>query len=307
MEATVEQKPKPPRKKKPKRHPMLAWIIKAGIASELFGWGGLLISGWFVISTVLIYLGFLLFGIDLWFEPELAPKLGWRIVGTAVIVASAIAFSIGVVFVKAPLLASAEMTDGTYPAGTKIAEILWRPEYTEVDVYIRNPSDRPYDDLDVVMRTNSPIAAIAQKGNACPGASFEDRNDYSNHLLDVNGKTGERTALPVVVLATDAGYRMRCAHLPANTTITVVIAMADLKWGGCATSGNPEKTLLDGCPIRIKFEDYSSYWIGLPGRDVFTPRPSSSDAVKVDKNYTVMYRRRSETQRIPIGGLQLSR
>jgi hypothetical protein len=234
-----------------------------------------LLGDWFWVAVPLIYAGFAALAVDACLEPGLHGRTKWRIGIVFVISALASLFSWGIVFVSAPLQVSAFMIDGTYPAGTNIAGISWRPEFTEVDIEITNPTSMAYDDLDVVFRPSTPIAAIAQKGNICPNISFDDKNHAAAHFLDID-KSGNKTAVPTILLATDSGYRIRCPHLPENTTISIVVALADVRWVDC--SGD-----LANCPVRIKYDDFSSYWIGLSGGNVYLKRPTSSDITKVDK------------------------
>lgn len=219
----------PKAKKKPKLHPIIKWLRTAGIAAELFGWGGLLLTGWFWPGVAFIYAGFLLLGIEACLEPELRGFVRWKIGIVVALIAFSAAFSWGIVFVRAPLEISAFVTDAEYPPGSKIAGIAWRPEFTELQMWVKNPSERNYDDVSVLIRPRSPIAAIAQLSNV-PNVSFEDKNGFNSRFMDINPTTRTKTAIPLVLLATDAGYRMRCPHLPAGTPIQIVIALADIKW-----------------------------------------------------------------------------
>jgi len=303
METTA---PRVARPKKPKRHPMLNWVIKAGIASECFGWGALLLAGWFWTATALIYLGFALFAVDVWAEPELRNKMFWRIAGVASVALCAAAFSWGIVLVKAPLDVGAFMTNAEYPAGTVIAGIQWRPEFTEVQVWLGNNTDKNYDDIDVVLRPSMPIAAIGQTSNF-PGVSFEDKNGISVRLMDIDLGAGQKaTAIPMVLLATDAGYRIRCPHLPAHSTLKITIALADIKWNP-RPQQNPPVPLLQQVRdkdymLRIKQDDFSTYWLGHIDGGVFAPRPTSTDRMKIDGTYYVAQRTRTISKFIDAGG-----
>src|SRR5205823_1319749 len=95
-------------------------------------------------------------------EPDLQGKTRWRMAGLLVIILLGAAFSLGIVFVKAPLEISTLVTDADYPRGTKIANIEWRPEFTELEVWVTNSSDKNYDDLSLLIRPTFPIVAISQ-------------------------------------------------------------------------------------------------------------------------------------------------
>lgn len=297
-------RPKTGRKTKPKLYPILKWLRGAGIAAEFFGWGGLLLAWWFWPAVVVIYLGFVLLSLDLWFEPDLRKTPLWRIGGITLMVLFAVAFSLGIVFVNAPLGVSAMMTDAEYPAGTVIAGIAWKPQFTEVQIWINNSSDRNYDDLDLVVRPSSAVAAIAQLTNL-PGVSFEDKNGLGVRLMDINPTKSTSNVVPLILLATDAGYRIRCPHFPAKTMLKIVIALADIKWNPPANQSQIpiEQRVRDRDYIlRLKFDDFSTYWQGHQNGDVYAPRPTSGEWMKVEGSYTVAERRRDISQRIAVGG-----
>jgi hypothetical protein len=301
---SVLKKPKTASKSKRKFHPLFKWFRNAGFASELLGWGGLLLGGWFLTGVTLIYLGFLVLGIDLWLEPTLRSKLVWRAFGLFLVALFAGAFTLGMVFVKAPLEVSAFMTDADYPTGTKIANIEWRREFTEVDVWITNPSEKTYDDLLILIRPTVPIAAISQLTNV-PSVSFEDKNGLTLHLMDVNLDSGIKTGIPLELLATDAGYRVRCARLPGGTTLKIVLALAEIKWNPGRPHPNIpiEEQLRDpNYILRTKYDDFSSYWQGHRDGDVYASRPTSMDWLKAEGTYTAALRTRSTSQKISVGG-----
>jgi hypothetical protein len=129
------------------------------------------------------------------------------------------------VFVDAPLSATGYMTDGEYPAGKDISGIPWKTEFTELQVQFTNDPDRVYEDLNIVIRPTEAIAAIKQITDV-PGVSFAGKNDSAIHVVDVNFQSGASNAIPLVLLATDAGYRMRCPRLPGHSTLRAVIALA---------------------------------------------------------------------------------
>ena len=185
-------------------HPVVKWLRTAGIGAEFFGWGGLLLAGWFWPGVAFIYAGFLLLAIDVWLEPGLQRSLLWRIGIVTILLLFTTAFSLGIVFVKAPLDVSAFVTAAEYPTGTSIAGIPWKPQFTELQVRIDNPSDRNYEDVNLLIRPMSAIVAIAQV-TSVPNVSFEDNHALSMRLMNINVGTMKATAIPLVLLATDAG------------------------------------------------------------------------------------------------------
>ena len=255
-----------------------------------------MLGGSFWIGASLIYLGFLLVAIDLWVEPDLHGKTGMRIVGVLAIALFAAAFSWRIVFVKAPLDVMAFTINGTHPPGTTIAGIAWKAQFTELQVWLVNPTERNYDDLNVVIRPGSPIAAIAQL-TAIPNVSFEDSHAATGRLIS------NATVIPLILLATDTGYRMRCPRLPAKTEIKVVIALADVKWNPLPPE-DKQQASDKNYVLRVKREDdCSTYWFGHAGvDDDYTPRPTSSETIKIEGEYVAAQRTRSVSQKIKVGG-----
>jgi hypothetical protein len=191
----------------------------------------------------------------------------------------------------------------THRIQKRLLTLLGRPEFTELQVWINNPSENNYDDISPVIRPNDPIAAIAQATNV-PDVSFEDKNGVSLRLTDINPTAGTKTAIPVVLLATDAGYRVRCPRLPAKTTIRVEIALADIKWNPSPPNDRPieEKVRDINYIFRLKQDDFSTYWLGHAEANDYTPRPTSTDWARIEGEYKAAQRKRSISQKIQIAG-----
>jgi hypothetical protein len=275
-----------------------------GFAAEAFGWGWLLMSSQFVLAVILIYLGFAILAANLWMQAQIS--VTWRAVGSLFLAACGLAFTFGFVKVDAPLEPFAIVTDAEYESGTIISGITWRSEFTEVNLRLANPTDRDYDELNVLARPTDPVAAIKEVTDL--HARFIDNKDFTNHLFEVD-PTGSAKELGFVLLATDAGYRIRCPKIPRHDTLQVVMALADIKW-------NPQKTppnmnAVDRARndpeyvLKYKFDDFSSYWFGHKEGAAYAMRlrPSPNSWIKVDGQYTASYRIRKISRKVEIGGL----
>lgn len=303
-----EGKPKPRAgKNKTTTHPTVKWLRTAGIGAELFGWGGLMLAGWFWTGAGFIYAGFIVLAVDAWLEPDLRGYIKSKALITLIVFGFAVAFSWGIVFVGAPLDLSAFMLNAEYPAGTAIAGIDWKPQFTEVQLWVSNPTDRGYEDINLVIRPSVAIAKIAQATNV-PNVSFEDKNAQTLRMMDIDLGTGKSTAIPLVLLATDAGYRMRCPYLAPKTEIRIEIALADIKWNPSPELSQlpkPQQMLDPNYVLRDKFDDFSTYWFGHPYGDVYAPRPTSSDWMKIEGEYVAVERKRTISKKLEIGGLSV--
>ena len=96
------------------------------------------------------------------------------------------------------------MTHNTL-TGTVTDNIAWRPAFTELRVDIANPTDTPYEDVDLLIRPTDPVAQIAQISQL-PNVSFEDKDSEYDRLMHINNLTGIASIVPLALLATDSGY-----------------------------------------------------------------------------------------------------
>jgi hypothetical protein len=245
-----------------------------------------------------------LIALDLCFEPFVErSKSITKLVIWIMFAAMIVGFSYAVVFVKSPLQVSAFITDAEYPVGETIAGIAWRPEFSELQVWLSNPSRSGYDDLNIVVRPSSAVAKIGQATNV-PDVSFEDKNGLTTRLTTIT-PSDQRTGLPLDLLATDAGYRVRCPHLPAHTEIKLVLAFVDMKWPVPAYVNQlpPQQKFQDSnYVVRVKFDDFSTYWQGHPNTDMYAPRPRFAERIKVEGEYVGGQRIRSISQWVGVEG-----
>jgi hypothetical protein len=59
---------------------------------------------------------------------------------------------------------------------------------------------------------------------------LQKKNGIDARVMVKNLGTGKLTAVPsIVLLATGAGYLMRCPHLSADTSIRLVVALVEIK------------------------------------------------------------------------------
>ena len=157
----------------------------------------------------------------------------------------------------APPGIQATITDGEYSPGTNINGIIWRKGFSELRVTLYNQSTHDYDNLSVLIQPTEPIAAIAQRTNI-PGVLFYDQFRLQTAVIDINHLAGTQTAIPVSIVATDAGYLMHCIRLPAETSIEIEIALAEIRSNLPAQPSPSRPTEDKNFTVRIKRHD------GLP-------------------------------------------
>jgi hypothetical protein len=256
--------------------------------------------GGFWPGVACVYVGFFLLAVDAWFEPDFSRIL--RIAISTVMVLGAVAFSKFIVFVDAPLNLSALVTDATYPPGVKIEGVDWDSSFTKLQVHINNPTDRNYENLDLLLRPLSPIAHISQTSHVT-NCFFSDRDSVSLEQVVMNLGTRKKTPTGLVLLATDAGYKIHCQTLPAKTTLTVLIALADIKWDPQKDySGRPpEETFQDADYVLRYQKPDGTYWFGHPKSGVYR-RSGNSQSLKISGSYDVTLRKREISEDTKIIG-----
>jgi hypothetical protein len=275
----------------------IRWARELGIVALFLGGIGVM-PFYFWVGVGLVYLGCALGLVDIIFDPQFRQRPKLAITVGSAILALAVGFSLGFVFVNAPLGLSGIATNAEYPDNTVISGIVWRPEFTELDFIIENSTSRPYDDLDLLIRPNFPVAAIAQSSDLS-GVRIEDHYTMLSRQI-LKDASGKGKANPLVLAATDSGYKVRCEHLPAKSTLRLVIAIAEIKWNPNPPAQRPDFGLFDPDYIlRYKFDDFSTYWYAHAGSNIYTPRVSP-DWVKVDGEYNVLYRTRTVSEKITL-------
>ena len=275
----------------------MKWMRAAGILAFLLGLSAILFVGWFWAAVALVYLSFLILMTDVWFEPELTK--GWKIGVAAVLIAFTAAFTWKMVLVEAPLSMQAIITDGDYQPGTNINGIIWKKGFAELRLMLFNPSHNDYHDVDLSLQPVEPIAAIKQ-GTNLSGVVFLDRLRFSARM--VAHVSGKNTALPFIIAATDAGYTMHCSDFPAQTSIEIVMALANVKWNPPAEPSQQPITEEKDFTLRVKFDDGSTYWLARPDGDVFLPQRPTTQSIKVEGTYDAALRTRSISEKVQVSG-----
>ena len=285
------------------RH-LLAWFRSVGLVSLLLGGVGLMqdpIHFWW--SVAFIYLAFLVGALDFLIVEPWVSRLSrrWKVFFAVVYVALILAFSVGVAFVDAPLWAGARLIDAEELPGTVIAGIPWRPEFAELSVTLTNPTMRNYEDLDIVLMPDQPVAAIAQI-NGCSDITFEDQFRATAKQVIANFTKGTAQVNPLVLKATDAGYRIRCSRLPPKASIDLVLAIAAIRPND---PNAPADFFSSKYWLRSKLANGSSYWYGHQEGDVYI-RAARPQRIGIRATYTAAQRRRHASMELPISDMFLN-
>jgi hypothetical protein len=294
-ETSSKTTPKKPRKRKAKLPPALVWCRSISLISILAGGFGMMRPQFFWFSVSFVYVGLFLVSVDLYFEPDLTPR--FKAVGESVVMAGLIGFSHWFVFVSAPLNFSSLASNINYSNGATPGGIAWRPFFTELDLMVSNPTDGNYDDVDIWIRPDSPVAAIAQLSNLSD-VSFEDYYGATSRVTAEDLSTN--VAVPLVFLATDAGYKVHCGRIPPKSSLRIVMAVVDIKKSKPQVPQAPITVPRDISPddffVVWSFDtkgDKSFYWYGsAKNTSIFAPR-AEPKKVTIKGSFTATNRRRS--------------
>jgi hypothetical protein len=235
-----------PKSIKPLRRPRpLDYIIvRMGVPLGLVVSGvSLIAANLFWVGVVVLYIGLLLLAWDLDYE---AFFLGWprsvRIIMGIVYLLAILIASQRWVFRPAPFETMATSRISAYGKGSNINGISWRPEYSELQFYIKNPSAFDYDNFDAEISTNLVMSGLRplrilsncniagthqdttihwqhMVGGVPVGPADDPNFDYKVIPIDKNGKA----LLPPS--GGDWSYRIRCDKIPAETQFDFFAAL----------------------------------------------------------------------------------
>ena len=195
----------PPADKRPK-HAVLVYLRASGAVGILLGIGLTVSSILFWWGAGFLYAALVIGLIDLVVERGLTEVT--KIVFGSVIVAVGLLFTYGIVAFRAPL----KLQSNWNPQGAAVNGIDWKSGMSALVVYITNPTDRDYDDLDISLWVSEAIVTVKQ-GTDIP-CEHVSRDVITapggwNHLLEMGPQ------------------RFRCDKLPRDSTIEFVIALVN--------------------------------------------------------------------------------
>jgi hypothetical protein len=269
---------------------------------------GLIIAGVGIIPSsyglgvVILYFGFVIALAESVYEPMIL-RLDHRIqIGLiGVTVFFCVLLSVSLVFVNAPISFSALLLPDTdYSPGVGPGNIAWHSFYTELDLIVTNPSEENYDNIDILVRPDYPVAAIGQLSDLSD-VSFEDEFGVRNEITMEDGSTHTRLG-NMAFIGTDAGYKVHCGHIPPNNSLKIVMAVVDLKYSHPNNHKSSPLTPND-VTLRQRFTNADgtfTYWFGSPANpDLYLPK-AQPKKIAVSGAYTASNRRRKLKEEVDV-------
>jgi hypothetical protein len=279
-------------------------IVRAFVGPALVIAGLQLIPISFGLGVFVGYVGFAVALAESIWEPTILfwdYRLQVGLVGTVFILCGI--FTISFARAYAPIGFSSLLFSRTsYEPGVGPGGIAWRSFYTELDLLVTNRSeDKNYDNVDIVVRPDLPVAAIAQLSNLAD-VSFEDEFGVRNEITMENDSHAPLGNM--LFLATDAGYKVHCGHIPPNNSLKIVMAVVDFKSahpnGQSIFPGNlsPEDVTL-----QQTFTDVNgtfTYWFGTPTNASLYMSRARPNKITVSGSYVASYRKCDVKQEIKV-------
>lgn len=289
------------RKMRADESPDMLAMVRALVGPGLIFTGWQIMSASYVAGICLAYAGFVVALIEIIWEPALIRRpFQIQVVCIGFLVFFFDLFTINVVLTRAPIVVNSEWVEPSHVIAST-GGIVWNPFFAELDVMFTNTqTDGTYDDFNVLVRPDRPVAAISQLSNLYD-VSFEDRYGVSMHSWIEDSENPIRN---LEFVATDAGYKVHCAHIPANASLRIVMAIVELKKAiprpPTVQSILPE-TIFVVPTITDKDGSKSNYWYGTKGYSGRFLTPSSPTKITVDGTYLGSRRLRTIKKDIPIG------
>ena len=290
-----------PRGRRPSPAAIVKWTRGIGLAGLAIGIGSVVVTDWFWPGVGLCYFALAVLIADAWLEPELSSLWKWILTGILVLLGAG--FSVSFVFSSAPLNVTALIADAPNQLGASVAGIDIKSDYTMVTLGITNDSDADYNSVDILIRPSSPIIKIAQL-TSVPNCFLEPDNMIEMHqyYLDNIGKT--KTENPLVLIATDAGYRFRCSKIPAGATVQIVFAVSEIRWNTPREQASwpmAEQIADPSYILKFKTDDFKSYWFGHENGDDFA-KVGKPQWVLVNSKFYARLKPFANSERVPISG-----
>ena len=183
----------------------------------------------------------------------------------------------------------ARTSSAKQPNGAVIGNIPWSDKYREVRVTITNNSNRNVEAIDLVVRPDQPVAAVAQVTNISD-VSFTPNDPPVVEMQELE-TADRRTVMPTIPLATLRGYRVRCDALPRRSRLELVMAAVTINETGDGSGADKV--------LRVNYNSGQAAWFAHPGHSgaVFALKPTVKE-VFISGQYTVAEREHNVSRRL---------
>jgi hypothetical protein len=201
-----------------KKNPVFLWLAGIGFVSVLLGGFGVM-PFYYWPGAFMCYAGFFLIFLDLFFEPLLKRRYGWKAILSIFILVLVVAFTRGFVWVSAPLDISGSWFKSDYPEGsTPIigTNLEWMAGMTELRIDFHNPTSRDFDDVNLYINVNEGVMDI-QQSTTVPCSRIDDVSlTFHDSMSNVYQRGPSHGTI-----------RFRCDKLPHNAIAEFVLGVVN--------------------------------------------------------------------------------
>jgi hypothetical protein len=218
-------------------HPLLLYLRGVGFVGVAIGGAGIVLASYFWWFVALIYTSLLAGMLDIWLEKFAVRR---KITLTIIVAALTLLFTLGYVWLHSPLEIGAMSSLGEYAKGYLVSGIPWEPYYAELRIDFHNPTDRDYEDLDLVIRPTGLDTARVAQVTSIPGVWFQE--DTNKVWIRRKDKETRRTKERIMQLfSSSVPTRIRCPRLPRKSSLQIVMAVVVTEPAMPDKPGTPEQ------------------------------------------------------------------
>jgi hypothetical protein len=193
------------------------------------------------------------------------------------------------------------VVDAPYQADTKISGILWRPEYTALQIEILNQTYEKISDLDMIVKPDALVASITNISQV--PTVIQEQFGFVPKMV-IRKPDGTSVAYDASVVANSAGYRVHADSLPPRTSITLMVATVLIDPASIGLGNIPPGQTVGDMTNQVAESKLGevSYWIGFDkGRHFMSG--AKPRLVNFDGQYTVAGKRTKIARTLPVMGI----
>ena len=183
-----------------------------------------------MITNISLILAVLALAAAVCFHPfvrsqPLAINITW-VVGTASVAALLVYYTFWIDLSKAVLSPIVIASVAKQPPNTVVGGVTWDDRFSELRIVLGNPTKWDYQNVDVRIIPDKPVVA-AEASSDVSTVSLA-RLGPPIQTLEIGFPDGSRRRVDLIVLASGHGYRLRAEVLPAQSHISIRMAIADM-------------------------------------------------------------------------------
>ncbi len=186
---------------------------------------------------------------------------------------------------------SVTLYNTNYPDNTFLGGIKWSKYFTELHMIINNPTENDFKEFNLEINLTSPIVGIGQVSNI-PNIYFSSLSDLVKHQEIIDPKN-QRISNPLILIATNGGYRLNAEKIPSKRNLEIIIALADIKDTPRGDSNIFNKNYILTVKYNSEGKDFCDWFGNKPDLtnngyyDIYEQLKTSPTGVNLKISYTI--------------------